>query len=143
MRNSPLELFFGPEPDLRKLRIFGCTVFMQKRKPQRSKLVPRGVNCKFLGYDDCSLSYVVQEIDPGKIDFARNTIFNENEKPSSDVSGDGAVMSQDDSIFDIFGNFAEKKAIKSSANQENVENANLRTFTVEEEQFDEIESQSR
>ena len=92
-RKSAFELFFGQKLDLRKLRIFGCTVFMQKREPQRSKLEPRGLNCKFLGYDDCSPSYVVQEIDSGKIHFATNTIFFENEIPSLDPSADSVVRS--------------------------------------------------
>ena len=78
-RKSPFELFFGQKPDSGKLRIFGCRVFMQKRKQQRSKLGLRGVKCKFLGYDDCSPSYVVQKIDSGKIHFAKNIIFNDNE----------------------------------------------------------------
>ena len=117
---SPFELFFGKKPDLRNFRVFGCTVFMQKRKQQRSKLEPRGVKCKFLGYDDCSPSYIVQEIDSGgKIHFARNTIiiFNENEILSSDFNGDSVVRSDDDSIIDIFENIAEKKAIENSTNQ--------------------------
>ena len=112
MRKSPFELFFCPKPELRKLRTFGCTVFMQKRKPQRSKLVPRGVKCKFLGYDDCSLSYVVQEIDPGKTHFARNTIFNENEIPSSDVSGVGAVRSQVNCIINFLKTLLKRRQLK-------------------------------
>ena len=110
---SPFEQFFGNKTDLRELRVFGCTVFMQKRKQQRSKLEPRGVKYKFLGYDDCSPSYDVQEIDSGKIHFARNTIFNENEIPSSDPSGDSFVRSEDDSIIDIVENLAKKRQIKT------------------------------
>ena len=139
-KKSPFELFFGKKPDLTKLRVFGCIVFMQKRKQQRSKLEPRGVKCKFLGYDDCSPSYVVQEIDSGQIHFARNTIFNENEIPSSDFSGDSVVRSDDGSIIDIFEKIAEKKANENSTNQENVETTNLRTYAQEEEQSDEVES---
>ena len=93
---------------------------MQQRKQQRTKLEPRGFKCKFLGYDDCSPSYVVQEIDSGKIHFARNTYFNENKIPS----GNSVVMSDDDSIIDIFENIAEKRANENSTNQEKVETTN-------------------
>ena len=114
---------------------------MQKRKQQRSNLEPRGVKCrKFLGYDDCSPSYVVQEIDSGKIHFARNTIFIENEIPSLDPSGDAVVRSKDDSIIDIFEILAEKKAEKYPTNQENVEIVNLRTNARKEERPDDVET---
>ena len=139
-KKSPFELCFGKKPDLTKLRVFGCTVFMQKRKQQRSKLEPRGVKCKFLGYEDCSPSYVVQEIDSGKIHFARNTIFNENEIPSSHFGGDRVVRSDDDSIIDIFEKIAERKANEISTNQEKVETTNSRTYAQDEDQSDEVES---
>ena len=143
-RKSPLELFFGKEPDLRKLPMFGCTVFMQKQKQQRSKQKTRGVKCKFLGYDDCNPSTmivdVVAETDSGKLHFARKTIFNENEIPSSEFSGDIFVRPEGDYLIDIFENRNEKKEKKTSTNPKIIEVANLRTNAQEEEQSDDVDS---
>ena len=66
---------------IKRSKIFGCTAYMQRRRRQRSKLAPRGLKCKFLGNDERSPAYLVQVVDSGKINFARNVIFNDDESP--------------------------------------------------------------
>ena len=78
-RKSPCELMFGKEPKVRSLRVFGCSCFALKRQAKLSKLEPKSVKGKFIGYSDNSRAYIVQEFDSMKITFAKNVVFIENE----------------------------------------------------------------
>ncbi len=69
---SPFELFTG-KPSR-------CTAYVMKRKINLKKLDSRSVKAKFIGYDDKSTAYILQEFDSKKVIKARNVIFNkENE----------------------------------------------------------------
>ena len=50
-----------------------------KRKINMKKLDSRSVKAKFIGYDDKSTAYILQEFDSKKVIKARNVIFKENE----------------------------------------------------------------
>ncbi|CAB3994020.1 Retrovirus-related Pol poly from transposon TNT 1-94 [Paramuricea clavata] len=76
---SPFELFTGKPPRRNHLRVFGCTAYVMKRKINMKKLDSRSVKAKFIGYDDKSTAYILQEFDSKKIIKARNVIFKENE----------------------------------------------------------------
>ncbi len=73
------ELFTGKSPRRNHLRVFGCTVYVMKRKTNLKKLDSRSVKAKFIGYDDKSTAYILQEFDSKKVIKARNVIFKENE----------------------------------------------------------------
>ena len=57
----PAELMRGIKPKLSigKLSIFGCTVFMSKRDRDVSKLEPKALEGKFLGYTEGDNGYLV------------------------------------------------------------------------------------
>ncbi len=76
---SPFELFTGKPPRRNHLRVFGCTAYVMKRKINLKKLDSRSVKAKFIGYDDKSTAYILQEFDSKKVIKARNVIFKENE----------------------------------------------------------------
>ena len=76
---SPFELFTGKPPRRNHLRVFGCTAYVMKRKINLKKLDSRSVKAKFIGYDDRSTAYILQEFNSQKIVKARNVIFKENE----------------------------------------------------------------
>ena len=73
------ELFTGKSPRRKHLRVFGCTVYVMKKKINLKKLDSRSVKAKFIGYDDKSTAYILQEFDSKKVIKARNVIFKENE----------------------------------------------------------------
>ena len=52
---------------------------MRKRKVNLRKLDSRSVKAKFLGYDDKSTAYILQEFSTKKIITARNVLFKEDE----------------------------------------------------------------
>ncbi|CAB4033966.1 Retrovirus-related Pol poly from transposon TNT 1-94 [Paramuricea clavata] len=76
---SLFELFTGKPPRRNQLRVFGCTAYVMKRKINMKKLDSRSVKAKFIGYDDKSTAYILQEFDSKKVIKARNVIFKENE----------------------------------------------------------------
>ena len=57
----PAELMKGVKPKLpiNKLSIFGCTVFMRKRDREVSKLEPKALEGKFVGYTEGENGYLV------------------------------------------------------------------------------------
>ena len=75
---SPFEVFTGKQPR-RNHRVFGCTAYVMKRKDNLKKLDPRSVEAKFIGYDDKSTAYILQEFESKKVIRARNVIFKESE----------------------------------------------------------------
>ena len=76
---SPFELFTGKAPRRNHLRVFGCTAYVRKRKVNLRKLDSRSVKAKFLGYDDKSTAYILQEFSTKKMIKARNVLFKEDE----------------------------------------------------------------
>ena len=48
-----------PKLSFRKLAIFGCTVFMRKRDRDFSKLEPKALEGKFVGYTEGDNAYMV------------------------------------------------------------------------------------
>ncbi len=58
-----------------------------KRKINLKKLDSRSVKAKFIGYDDKSTAYILQEFDSKKVIKARNVIFKENEIQSFTAKG--------------------------------------------------------
>ena len=75
---SPFELFTGKTARRNHLRVFGCTAYL-KRKVNLRKLDSRSVKAKFIGYENNSTAYILQELATKKIIKARNVLFEENE----------------------------------------------------------------
>ena len=76
---SPFELFTAKAPRRNHLRVFGCTAYVRKRKVNLRKLDSRSVKAKFLGYDNKSTAYILQEFSTKKIIKACNVLFKEDE----------------------------------------------------------------
>ena len=76
---SPFELFTGKPPRRNHLRVFGGTAYVMKRKVNLKKLDSRSVKAKFIGYDDKSTGYILQEFESKNVIRAHNVIFKESE----------------------------------------------------------------
>ena len=83
-RKSLYELMFNKEPKIKQLRVFGCSAFALKWKGQLSKLDPKAVQAKFLGYSGERKAYILQEMGTKKVMFARNVVFMKHEVLSLD-----------------------------------------------------------
>ena len=77
----PAELMRGIKPKLSisKLSIFGCTIFMRKRDRDVSKLDPKALEGKFVGYTEGVNGYLVYLPDTRKIVAVRDVIIKESE----------------------------------------------------------------
>ena len=56
-----------PKLPISKLSIFGCTVFMRKRDREVSKLEPKALEGKFVGYTEGENGYLVYILNPCKM----------------------------------------------------------------------------
>ena len=81
---SPAELMRGIKPKLSisKQSIFGCTVFMRKRDRDVSKLEPKALEGKFVGYTEGDNGYLVYVPNTRKVVAVRDVIIKESEVSS-------------------------------------------------------------
>ena len=91
----PAELMRGIKPKLpiSKLSIFGCTVFMRKRDREVSKLEPKALEGKFVGYTEGENGYLVYIPNTRKVMAVRDVIIKESEVGSiPDLLDDGSDL---------------------------------------------------
>ena len=68
-----------PKLSISKLSIFGCTVFMRKRDRDVSKLEPKALEGKFVGYTEGDNGYLVYVPNRRKVLAVRDVIIKESE----------------------------------------------------------------
>ena len=83
-KNCPAELTRGIKPKLTisKLSIFGCTVFMRKRDRDVSKLEPKALEGKFMGYTEGDNGFLVYVPNKRKVVAVRDVVNKESEVDS-------------------------------------------------------------
>ena len=76
----PAELMRGIKPKLSigKLSFFGCTVFMRKRDRDVSKLEPKAMEGKFVGYTEGDNGYLVYVPNTRKVVAVRDVVIKES-----------------------------------------------------------------
>lgn len=76
---SPYERLFGQKPNLNHIRTFGCNVYAKLLDKDRKKLDPKGMKCRFLGYDlSHPGTYIVMTLPKRSIKRSRDVIFDED-----------------------------------------------------------------
>jgi hypothetical protein len=55
--STPHEVWFGKNPSLSHLKVFGCDAFVHVPKEKRNKLDKKEVKCIFIGYKDGMKGY--------------------------------------------------------------------------------------
>ena len=87
-----------PKLPISKLSIFGCTVFMRKRDREVSKLEPKALEGKFVGYTEGENGYLVYIPNTRKVMAVRYVIIKESQvsipdnKETSDLLDDGSEL---------------------------------------------------
>lgn len=86
---SPFELFWGIKPSVQHLRVYGCDAVALIKGQNISKLHPKGINCRLVGYSSSQKGYRL--IDPdNKVIISRSVRFM-NETGALDEESDGMI----------------------------------------------------
>lgn len=72
---TPYEGWHGRKPDVSHLRIFGCDAYSHISKDERSKLDPKGLKCKFVGYSETQKGFRLYDPSSGKVKISRDVQF--------------------------------------------------------------------
>ena len=71
-------MFTGKKPDLSKLRIFGCPVYIHVPDNKRTKWEPSRKKGTFVGYSETSKGYKIYISGQRKIEVIRDVTFDED-----------------------------------------------------------------
>ncbi|GBN29685.1 Copia protein [Araneus ventricosus] len=91
---TPYELKYSTEPDLSKIRIFGCDVYVKVADTQRRKLDPKSKKMIFIGYS--SMGYRVMDPVTRRVTVSRNVHFVEKKIISDKLSATPNIENQED-----------------------------------------------
>jgi hypothetical protein len=75
--STPHEVWFGKNPSLSHLKVFGCDAFVHVPKEKRSKLDKKEVKCIFIGYKEGMKGYKLWDPASRKIMYSRDVVFRE------------------------------------------------------------------
>jgi hypothetical protein len=77
VKSTPHEVWFGNNPSLSHLKVFGCDVFVHVPKEKRSKLDKKEVKCIFIGYKEGMKGYKIWDPASRKIMYNQDVVFRE------------------------------------------------------------------
>ena len=75
---TPFEAWTGKKPNVKHLRIFGCTAYAHIPKDERQKLDSKSRKCILLGYGTETKGYRLYDEKCGKVLYSRDVLFNES-----------------------------------------------------------------
>ena len=76
---TPFEAWTGVKPDVKHLRVFGCTAYAHIPKDERQKLDTKAKKSILMGYGTETKGYRLYDSKRGKIFYSRDVWFNELE----------------------------------------------------------------
>jgi hypothetical protein len=74
---TPHEVWFGKNPSLSHLKVFGCDAFVHVPKEKRSKLDKKEVKCIFIGYKEGMKGYKLWDPASRRTMYSRDVVFRE------------------------------------------------------------------
>lgn len=94
---TPYQGWHGVKPNVSHMRVSGCEAFMHVPKDERSKLEPKALKCRFVGYSETQKAYRLLDTTTQKIRISRDVIFNE-------TISDDKVKQSEVTVFPVFSN---------------------------------------
>jgi len=76
---TPYEAWFGVQPNISHLQIFGSTYFIHVPKENKKKLDEKSIKCILLGYSEVSKYYIYYDTLSGKIHISKDVSFEEED----------------------------------------------------------------
>jgi len=102
---TPFEIWFGVQPSLSHLGVFGCTAYRHIPAQNHRKLDRRGQKCQLIGYEENSGSRVYRVYDKktGQVLVTRDVVF--DEKPNENIlESEAEQMIQQENEQETAGN---------------------------------------
>uniref|UniRef100_A0AAG5DHX2 Uncharacterized protein n=1 Tax=Anopheles atroparvus TaxID=41427 RepID=A0AAG5DHX2_ANOAO len=75
VKSTPFEMWFGRKPEVKHLRLFGCSGYMMIPAAKRSKLDVKAVKMTFVGYSAEHKAYRMLDMSTGQIHISRDVRF--------------------------------------------------------------------
>ncbi len=88
LKKTPYECWFNKKPNVLHLKVFGCDVVYLDKKPGKSKFLPKGKKCSFVGYSEHSKAYRLYNKIDKSITISRDVIFFEKSFSYHNVAGE-------------------------------------------------------
>ncbi len=126
----PLESLTGKRQDVSHLRVFGAECWAKiptihgAQVTGGSKLDPRAVECRFLGYAGGCGNYRVQDITSRQVYVSRDVIFEEGEPHCTSPS-----VGENIPLFDVALGTLDKSNVKESHNQQTDQQTDQQNIT--------------
>lgn len=98
---SPFELWFGKQPQIDHLKVFGSKVFTHIPQEKRRKWDRKAEEGVFVGYCENTKGFRIWQPEVNKIIVSRDIIFKEDEDVTTDVNGSTDI--QPCVVFDLNG----------------------------------------
>lgn len=124
---SAFEKFKARQPKTEHLKRFGCLAFVKNRGKEKSKFDAKSKRHIFLGYEENSTAYVLQDLESKKRVTARNVIFHENK----DASYARQNLIDENDVFFILD--LDKKKNVQRTERETLRNERQNLFVEEQE----------
>lgn len=105
-RKTPFEAFFGAQPDLSSIKLFGSRVCVKRSGSRRSKLDPHDFKGIFLGYTATDQNIVYLVLDSGVVKSSHHAKFDEAwylhspRPPAAQLLYDLGVLPEDNPMVD-------------------------------------------
>ena len=106
-RQMPFETYFGAQPDLLCLKLFGSRVCVKRSGSRRSKLDRHDFKGIFLGYTATDQNIVYLDLDSGVFKSSRHAKFNKtwylqpSQPPAAQLLYDLGFLPEDDTFTDV------------------------------------------
>jgi len=107
---TPFEIWFGVQPSLSHIRVFGCRAYRHIPAQNHRKLDRRGQKCQFIGYEENrgSRVYRVYDKKTGQVLVTRDVVF--DEKPKENIlESEAEQMIQQENEQETAGNLPNKE----------------------------------
>ena len=98
---TPFELWHGKKPNLKHIRVFGCTVYSHIPDGERRKLDEKAQKLRFIGYTETAGNYKVWDEQKQKCYIRHDIIFNESDFTKSSDTSEQESEGTEESLNDV------------------------------------------
>ena len=98
---TPYQLWHGKKPNLKHIRVFGCTVYSHIPDGERKKLDKKAQKLRFIGYTETAGNYKVWDESKQRCYIRHDVIFNESDFETSPATSEQEPASTEESLSNV------------------------------------------